>query len=903
MSNSKNKKAECVRRVGNWSKIEPSHRFDKKTFNKKTTSDDMVLASPKLQFLFDKIKELDDDDMKRDGQVYKHMIYSDVKTLGYGAKIIASAFIASGFSPSYGKSLQISETELTKTPYKNFAVLCSTPVYEKPISSKLRLAILKTYNNRPDNIHGKNIRFLILDQGYKEGIDVFDIKYIHLFEPTITDADERQAIGRGTRLCGQQGLKFHSEKGWPIHVFRYNSTLPRDTIFKNNPTTHDLFIELSGLNSKLITFGNELDKMCVIGAVDHDLTKNIHSFKISGKDNLYELPKDVEKDLIGSDDEKASKSSSEKAPPPIEKFMLYGREYYKGQPIKCKEGCKGTIPVPTSLLLIAWMVSSKDKNPFYTKRPRSFLCKAIMDDKQYCKAVNLIWHDPQYFIETYKTDITRRVSYLSKDNRVFPNHLKAIALYISEELERIKQKVESRVEIPKIPQHIPPSVPLSFGDMRKYINDQFGDYAWEKISIENKCKMDEDKKSIKQDEPTIIDFTPSQKFIKDYFQPSNPYKGMLIYHSVGTGKLCLGIATATNSFEKQGYTILWVTRHTLKSDVWKNMFHQVCSLVLQEQIKSGLKLPKDLSDRKRLLSSNWIEPISYKQFSNFLKGKNQKLKDQIVARNGEQDPLHKTLIIIDEAHKLYAPDMTGSEKPDVNVLRKLIHASYEKSGVDSARVLLMTGTPYTADPMDLIKLLNFLREDKKQLPETFEEFREKYLTDVGKFTKKGMIEFLQDINGYISYLNRENDIRQFAYPIISDIQVPISRTLDTTLYHDVQYLQRKVNKQNEVLKEEIPDIIQEIREKHVDDKEACEDIEDSKKRLQCKKDEMKDYKAAMANAKQYKQEEKDKYTALKSELRTMKNKIKEFEESDISQETILKIGCYGLDHQELHTIF
>ena len=54
----------------------------------------------------------------------------------------------------------------------------------------------------------------------------------------------------------------------------------------------------------------------------------------------------------------------------------------------------------------------------------------------------------------------------------------------------------------------------------------------------------------------------------------------------------------------------------------------------------------------KYLSDNWIEPLSYKQFSNMLLKLN-KFYDKIINRNGEDDPLHKTLLIIDEAHKLY----------------------------------------------------------------------------------------------------------------------------------------------------------------------------------------------------------------------------------------------------------
>ena len=51
------------------------------------------------------------------------------------------------------------------------------------------------YNERPSNINGDNMRFIVLDSGFKEGIDLFDVKYVHIFEPQRTNADYQQAIG------------------------------------------------------------------------------------------------------------------------------------------------------------------------------------------------------------------------------------------------------------------------------------------------------------------------------------------------------------------------------------------------------------------------------------------------------------------------------------------------------------------------------------------------------------------------------------------------------------------------------------------------------------------------------------------------------------------------------------
>ena len=131
-------KADCVRKVSNWSNIKPVHKFEKSTFNKDSVLEDIPITSPKMKALLEKINQLDEEDMKREGKLFKHFIFSDVKQGGYGAKIIASSLIASGYNLVYNRSLKLaSDTSLLKSNGTNFALLCSTSIYDKPIQVKL----------------------------------------------------------------------------------------------------------------------------------------------------------------------------------------------------------------------------------------------------------------------------------------------------------------------------------------------------------------------------------------------------------------------------------------------------------------------------------------------------------------------------------------------------------------------------------------------------------------------------------------------------------------------------------------------------------------------------------------------------------------------------------------------
>lgn len=679
----------CIRAIANMSHVKPTMLLDTKVFNVDLLRQMIPSGAPKIVKLFQKIAALDAKDMRTHKKVFKHMIFTDANSSNYGAKLLASAFIAYDFTPVFTNKLTMkSDDVLLETKGKNFGLLLSKAFAGKSMSVKFKKEQMHKYNERPVNGQGDLMRFIILDQGFKEGIDLYDVKYVHLFEPLVSRADEKQAIGRGTRFCGQKGLEFHPRVGWPLYVFRY------DVAFKNTiqdtKTMFELFLKHSNIDMRRVIFANEVESAVIDAAVDKSLTAEIHSFKVE-------------------------------APSPILSASAVG-------------GGRGAEP---------------------------------------------------------------------------------------------------------------PRTKLGYASMQNYVATRFKDFKYPKVKLENMCNG-------AGGNGKFVDFTPTQDFIRHFFQPSSAYNGMLLFHSVGSGKTCTAIATATSSFEKEGYNIMWVTRHTLKSDIWKNMYGQMCSLTLKERIEKGeLKLPKDVSNPMKHLSDRWMEPMSYKQFSNMLK-KDNKFYDEIVRRNGKIDPLRKTLVIIDEAHKLYAANVVGSEKPDTEILEKMIDNSYKVSGKNSCRVLLMTATPYTSDGMEMIKLLNLLRPAGQKIPNDFDAFAGSYLDKNGYFTKKGRTKFMDQVSGYVSYLNRSQDARYFAHPVIENVYAEMSPM-------GKPVASRKHDKEIKAINERIKELRAEIKGEKALVKDNVKKVrdkckEEQKERLaRCKEDAKNAYDAKMAEVKEEKE--------------------------------------------------
>ncbi len=809
------KKADCVRRVGNMLGAPPNLRFNSASFGKKTSksesfnTDDLVFEkrllqfSPKLYHLIEKIRTLDQQDMADHKTHFKHVIFTDLKQGGY-TKMVASTLIMNGLQLAYDNKLKLKSPAQLKSK-ESFLYLCTTSIYGTTIGARKKKELLEMFNSRPENNHGQLCRFVLLDNGSKEGIDLFDVKYIHILEPQISNADQKQVIGRGTRLCGQSGLKFDPVEGWPLNVFIYDMLLdPSRAELYSTQSLHQYFLRIANIDVLKQAFAPELERVARIGSVDYSLNKNIHEFKKA-------------------------------APAPME-----GGE--TPQP-RCDKDCgkRANKYMPYNiapLMLIA--VLSKVKIPTEKKLKemditvRDYLCRQMKTNDTFCSLLKSVWgNEREYFKEqmpalkkAFKTAKYKSIGYrkrisiknylVKKLNLEAPFEIilpagKSEKDFDGDDGDENVEEEESNVKSPEAsispkspnvspntpivetPAHIPkdPNYPLDminnkrlgFEDMRKYVDSNFSKYKWDEIQMENMCAPKSESSSngasSSQAVKKLLDFTPTQSFIQNYFRPSIHQKGMLLYHSVGTGKTCTGIATATAEFEKQGYTILWVTRGSLKNDIWKNMFKQVCHNILRRKIEEeGLKVPTEFADQVRLLSKSWtIRPMSYKQFSNLIT-KSNKLYDDLVEINGSKDIFRKTLIIIDEAHKLYSPgDLLAQERPNMDIFEKAIQKSYVVSGKDSAKLLMMTATPFGVDPMDMMKLLNLIIEHSKEdtFPTDFNEFQTKYpLTPNGLFQEESMMRFLDDISGLVSYLNREKDARQFSQPNIRLIQIPMT---------------------------------------------------------------------------------------------------------------------------------
>jgi hypothetical protein len=266
------RKALCLRKASNTAKVV------------KKLPTNLPLVSEKYLRLVEQIKKLDAEDMKQHGTKFKHYIFTDLRESAYGAKAIGLFLSHGGFefrmkAGSRGGALFI-EADPVKKGCDGFALIQSLPLWGQPLSVGTQKKLLDTYND-PQNAHGELLRILVLDSKFKEGIDLFDVKYVHLMEPPLAESDRKQAVGRGTRYCGQKNLPFVPSVGWALEVFIYATQLPKVIPFvkkeeKGTLDAHDLMMSYSGIDLNLLKLMTVISQLAIETSVDYDLNKKIH---------------------------------------------------------------------------------------------------------------------------------------------------------------------------------------------------------------------------------------------------------------------------------------------------------------------------------------------------------------------------------------------------------------------------------------------------------------------------------------------------------------------------------------------------------------------------------------------------------------------------------------------------
>jgi hypothetical protein len=235
-----------------------------------------------------------------------------------------------------------------------------------------------------------------------------------------------------------------------------------------------------------------------------------------------------------------------------------------------------------------------------------------------------------------------------------------------------------------------------------------------------------------------------QKFLSKYINPNTQYKGILVFHQIGSGKTCtsIQIAEAWKEYRK----IIVVVPASLIGN-YRNELRSKCAgqNYLKDSERVLLKKYHPLSDEYKKIIEKSDERIdevyniySYNKFMEYADGGGLKLNNAV--------------LIIDEIQNLISEGGKYYE-----ILNNLIQKAPKE-----LRVVLLSATPMFDRPNEIALTLNLLRLPK--LLPTGTDFDKKFLSVVKRnngelvYESKNLDVFKQMIKGYVSYFRGADPI-------------------------------------------------------------------------------------------------------------------------------------------------
>ena len=284
------------------------------------------------------------------------------------------------------------------------------------------------------------------------------------------------------------------------------------------------------------------------------------------------------------------------------------------------------------------------------------------------------------------------------------------------------------------PEHGDPEFSKKLGELREY--QMYNTPQIHKIHTKQQFE-EEVKNSCFGFEKTLY-----QNLVAHYLSRRSPYKSLIIYHSLGTGKTCSAITIAESLLEnhkiKEGQKILIIASSILQKSFEEQIFSytQLMSLGdLQKQCNGDLYLHLIHGDKTD------IDQVRRKIYT-LIRSRYKFLTYGDVVDYFKKNPnIQNKVIIVDEAHNLRVSEI---EKKAADALEKLI-----ENGTNN-KLVLLTATPMYNEPTEIFWLLSLLlKNDKQPIP-----FNTK---NPPSLTNQKTLNILKQLSSeYISYIKSAN---------------------------------------------------------------------------------------------------------------------------------------------------
>jgi hypothetical protein len=308
---------------------------------------------------------------------------------------------------------------------------------------------------------------------------------------------------------------------------------------------------------------------------------------------------------------------------------------------------------------------------------------------------------------------------------------------------------------------------------------------------------------------TVFQLTQIQQLVANLLRKESPYRGILLYHALGSGKTCSAISIANTLLQEKD--IIFIS----KASIEPNFIDEVkkCGLIYFRTINNWTWIPiNKISNIKQY--SHIPEETIKKNNGVFIVNPNNPSSNYDELSSGLQQLLHKQLedsirkritflhiddtrlasklqpnmfdnkiIIIDEVHNLTNNMTLSNSKRSAAIYQLLLNCK-------SSKIIMLSGTPIINNLFELSKLFNILYGNKPTL--------NIYIT--GKLNKKEEQKLKNDDWSMIKYTLEKNiHMDQIAiHKKLQWIQVSMVPPNFINVYQNKEYLGIQYSPETEI---------------------------------------------------------------------------------------------------------
>ena len=226
-----------------------------------------------------------------------------------------------------------------------------------------------------------------------------------------------------------------------------------------------------------------------------------------------------------------------------------------------------------------------------------------------------------------------------------------------------------------------------------------------------------------------------QKLLGNYLNPDTPYKGVLIFHKIGSGKTCTAIQIG--EAWKHERKIMIVLPASLK-DSFRNELRSLCAgnEYLSKKERNTLKTLQPYAESYKSIIKESNKRID-KYYTIYSYNKFVMLAEQ------NEISLKNTLLLVDEIQ-----NMVSEEGKYYEILYKTIHLAPK-----NLRIVLMSATPMFDKPIEIALTMNLLRLPTEfptgiEFEKMFIKLKQEYIN--GLFKREKIVEIFE---GWITYVS------------------------------------------------------------------------------------------------------------------------------------------------------